>query len=927
MSWHRTWTARLRGLLRRGRRESEMNEEVGFHLDMQAGEYERRGMSPEQARQAARRRFGAVEQVKEEYRRQGGVPWLESFVRDLGYGLRMLRKSPLVTAVALVSLSLGLGASGAIFNVIDSLLLARLPVAEPDRLVVLKIQRPEEPAPRVSYPAFRMLQDDAAVFSGVIAFGRSNTSMLVRPLAAGTSAPAAGSGDPLGDWVDGAVVSGSYFPVLGVHAWLGRTLTPADDRVPGGHPVAMLSYSYWQRRFAGDPAVVGRALDVNGQALTVVGVTPPGFFGVSVGDAPGIFVPTSMQAAVRYVGNADIEDGGDQQKPWMEQPHIGWLYVMARLRPGVSAAQAAAVATVTYRRFAAANVDPKHPENLRQVPALRMRTEPGARGVSQLRGRDVSLPLAILMSAAVLLLLIACANTANLLLARAAARRREIAVRLSQGAGRARLVRQLLTESLLLAAIAGGCGLALARWGSVLLLRIAAGRSAGWPLDLSLGWRKLVFLSLACLGTALLFGLAPALQATRLDLVAALKVAVGSTGGGGRARVPLSKVLVILEVGLSLVLLVGAGLFVRSLRNLSQVDPGFQRSDLLLVRIHTQLLRFDAPRMIELDRRIQERVAALPGVRSASLSLHPPVSGSQRSSSVVIPAYTPRPGEDMDVSEMIVTPGYFATLGLPLREGRDFTAQDRAGAPKVVIVNETMARAYFRRGSPVGQRFGYGADKPRELEIVGVVRDARFYDLRVGAPPMMFFAVAQYEDPMLHDVEIRTAPGMAAGLLPQVRQALHEVEPELAIGSAGTMEQLLERSLAQDRAVARLTAFFGLVALLLSSIGLYGVISYGVALRRSEIGLRLALGAARGQVLGLVLRETLQLAAVGVALGLLGAFGATRLAASRLFGLSATDPATLGAAILVMAAVASLAGYAPARRAAGLDPLSALRSE
>src|SRR3984893_4891140 len=686
----------------------------------------------------------------------------------------MPRESPLVTAVALVSLSLGLGASGAIFNVIDSLLLARLPVAEPDRLVVLKIQRPEEPAPRVSYPAFRMLQDDAAVFSGVIAFGRSNTSMLVRPLAAGVSAPAAGSGDPLGGWVDGAVVSGSYFPVLGGPAGLGRTLTPADDRVPGGHPVAMLSYSYWQRRFAGDPAVLGRALDVNGQALTVVGVTPPGFFGTSVGDAPGIFVPTSMQSSVRYLANADLEDDADQQKPWMEQPHIGWLYVMARLRPGVSAAQAAAVASVTYRRFAAANADPKHPENLRQVPALRMRTEPGARGVSQLRGRDVSLLLVILMSAAVLLLLIACANTANLLLARAAARRREIAVRLSQGAGRARLVRQLLTESLLLAALAGGCGRALARWGSGLLLRIAAGRSAGWPLDLSLGWRKLVFLTLACLGTALLFGLAPALQATRLDLVSALKVA--------------------------------AGLFVRSLRNLGQVDPGFQRSDLLLVRIHTQLLRFEAPRMVELERRIQERVSALPGVRSASLSLHSPVSGSQRGSSVVVPGYTPRPGEDMDVSEMIVTPGYFATLGLPLREGRDFGAQDRAGAPKVVIVNETMARAYFRRGSPVGQRFGYGEDHPREFEIVGVVRDARFYDLRAGAPPMMFFPVAQYADPVLHDVEIRTAPGLAAGLLPQVRQARYEVEPELALGSAGTMEQQLERSLAQDRAVARLTA-------------------------------------------------------------------------------------------------------------------------
>jgi predicted permease len=926
MNWHRSWAARTRGLLRRGKREREMNEEVGFHLEMQAREFERRGMSAKEALQAARRRFGGVEQVKEEYRRQGSVPWLESFGKDLGFGLRMLRKSPLVTAVALVSLALGLGASGAIFNVLDSLLFAKLPVPHPDQLVVLKIRRPEEPQPRVFYPAFRMWQGDSGVFSGVIAFSRSS-SMLVRSLGAASTPRPASTGDELGEWVDGVLVSGSYFPVLGVHALLGRTLTADDDRVAGGHPVAMISYAYWQRRFAGDPAVLGRTLEVNGQLFAVVGVTPPGFFGAEVGEAPALFVPTAMQTQVHYVGNSDIEDGADATKPWTEQPHIGWLVAMARLRPGVSARQAAAAATVTYHQFAAANVDPKHPENLKKVPAVRIQVEPGAQGVSRLRDRDVALPLVILMGAAVLLLLIACANTANLLLARASARRKEIAVRLSQGAGRARLVRQLLTESLLLAVIAGACGLLLARWGSGLLLRIASGRATGWPIDLSLGWHKLAFLTVACLATALLFGLAPALQATRLDLVSALKVAAGSTHGGGpRTRLPLGKLLVIAEVGLSLVLLVGAGLFVRTLQNLGGVDPGFRRSDLLLVRIHTQLMRLDPPRLHEMERRIQERMSALPGVRSASLSLHSPVSGSQHASGVEVPGYTARPGEDMSVSEISVTPGYFKTLGIPFREGRDFASRDSAEAPHVTIVNEAMARKYFRGRDAVGQRFGYDTEKPREFEIVGVVRDARFYDLREAAPPMMFMPAAQSGE-SLRDVELRTARGMAASLVPQARQALREVEPTLAIGSVGTMEQQLERSLTQDRAVARLTTFFGAVALLLASIGLYGVISYGVARRRSEIGLRLALGAARGQVLGLVLRETLQLATVGVALGLLGALAATRLAASQLYGLTATDPLTVGAAIVVMAAVASLAGYMPARRAAEVDPLTALRSD
>jgi predicted permease len=952
MDWHRSWPARIGGLLRRGKREREMDEELSFHLEMQAAELERRGMSREAARQAARRRFGGVEQVKEEYRRQGGVPWLESFAKDLAFGWRLLRKSPLVTAVALVSLSLGLGASGAIFNVIDSLMLARLPVAHPEQLVVLEVQRPNKVKGRFSQPAVRLLERGAGVFAGVAGFippsamlvkagapaaGAAVTAAPEAPRAASTAAggpagavptaSAGARGDQEGEWVQGQLVTGGFFPLLGVRALLGRTLGPEDDRAPGASPVAVLGYDYWRRRFAGDPGVLGRGLAVNGQPLTIVGVMPPGFFGVSVGDVPALYLPAAIQAPIHYSGNASIDGKADEQKPWMDQPHIAWLQLMARLRPAVSSRQAAAVIGVGLRQFEAANLEAGSVKDRREIAGERLRLAPGGRGVSELRSPDTSQPLAILMGAAGVLLLIACANTANLLLARGSARHKEIAVRLSQGAGRARLVRQLLTESLLLAVLAGACGLALARWGSRLLLRISAGGD-GWPLDLSLGWRKLAFSTAVCLGTALLFGLAPALQATRLELAGALKEGARSTpGGGARTRLPLGKLLVVAEVGLSLVLLVGAGLCVRSLRNLSRVDPGYQRRDVLLVSIYPELLRLDPPRQAELARRIQERLAALPGVRSASLSFASPAAGSEWHTSIVVPGHSAGGGEEIQVGALPVTPRYFETLGIPLVQGRDFSSRDGAGAPEVAIVNEQMARAYFGGRSPLGQRFGRDDEHAREIEIVGVARDARLYALRSVAEPMMFRPAAQVPKRGLYAVEVRSAPGLAGALLLQVKQALLEVEPALALGSARTLEAHLERHLSRQRAVARLTAFFGLVALLLSSIGLYGVISYGVVRRRGEIGLRLALGAPRGQVLGLVLRETMQLAAVGVAVGLLATFGAARLAASWLYGLSATDPATMGAAILVMAAVASAAGYLPARRAAEVDPLTALRSE
>jgi predicted permease len=916
----RSLLARCRALLLRRRLDRELDEELRFHLEQQEAEYLRRGLSREEAGRAARRRLGGVERVKETCRRQRGLPGIESLLQDLGFGLRMMRRSPLVTAVAFASLALGLGASGAIFNVLDSVLLAPLPgVDHPGGMVVLSQIRKAETQNRFTYAAFRQLEREVGSLAGLLAFTPPR-SFLTRVLAA----PGGARAEAAAEWADGQLVSGSFFPVLGVKARLGRLLSPADDRMAGGHPVVVISDRFWRRRFAGAREALGRAVEINGLPCTVIGVSPPGFFGVVVGESPDLFLPTALQSPVHYQGHFDAYTDADPSQPWIGQPRIAWLQLMGRLAPGATPVRAGAEATVVLRRFAAAMV---RPEDLPAARGLRVVLAPGAEGVSNLR-RRFSLALLILSCAAGLLLLIACCNTANLLLARSAARRKEIAVRLSQGAGRARLVRQLLTESLLLALASGMAGLALAHWGSGMLLRIAT--SGASSLDLSLDWHRIGFLAAASVATALLFGMAPALQATRFDLASSLKEGSRSLPGrgpaAGRARLPLGKALVVAEVGLSLVLLVGAGLFVRSLQNLHRLDPGFEPRGLLLVRIHPQVVGLDPRRLLALEERLQERLSALPGVRSASLSGYTLVSGSVSVDSVAVEGFNTAPGENPEVQDLVVTPRYFATMGMKLLEGREFTSRDAAGAPRVAVINEAMARRFFHQRPPLGRRFGFG-DAPRahDIEVVGVVRDARYNDLRQESVPMAFVPAAQSLDP-LGEIEILTDPGAELALDSEVRQVVREVAPVLPLGSVRTMEEQLQRSLGEQNAVSRLTTSFALVALLLSAIGLYGVLSYAVARRRNEIGLRLALGAQRFQVLELVLRETLWLVAAGVAIGLGGALAATRLASSWLYGVTASDPPTLGASILGLAIVAAAAGYLPARRAAAVEPLTALRS-
>jgi len=1028
----RVWTNRFLSLFRRRQLEARLDEELDFHLEMEAREHEARGMSPQAARRAARLAFapgGSLEPLKEEVRARRGVPALETLGQDLRYAVRMMRKSPGFTAVALLSLAFGVGTNCAIFSVVDALLLKPLPVAAAERLVFLEQNWRRGPMPLFSYPAWRLLQQSTPVCSGVLAM-TADFVAVVRPLAApvplgppaaaplapapavgplaiatpaGAASAASGAGEAL-ETANVQLVSGNFFSTLGAGMAVGHAFTAADDAVPGGQPLAVISYGYWQRRFGRDPHAVGRALLVNGVPVTVVGVARRGFQGAIADAAPDVFLPVTLSEVVKHQGGMESDGPEIPGRPIFEQVNDHWLVLLARRQPGVGVERASAMLNLLFQRDKAARLATRSgagaDDDRRELMAESVLLKPAARGLSHSRG-EFTQPLLVLTAVAGLVLLISCANVANLLLARADRRQKEMALRLGIGASRGRLLRQLLTESLLLAGLGGALGVACAGWGSRLLLGLASRSAEPIPLDVGLDWRMLVFALGVALATGIGFGLAPALQATRVDLAASLKEGAGAIGGvagtrggaggaggtGGNRRLGwgrgprggrFGRMLVAAQIGLSLVLLIGAGLFLGSLRNLMEVDTGVVSHSLVLMHINPHLLGYDDARLTALYPRLVERLEAVPGVRSASLSNLRLLSGSSWDENVVLPGYVARPDEDTDAQLRVVTPRYFETLGLPLIAGRAFGPADRQGAPKVAIVSEAMVRRFWPRGaragadaaapaaanaaaaskrasspemaSVLGQRFGFGPPaNSRDYEIVGVVRDVR--SIRLGDAPMptAYLPVAQRPGAKIADVEVRLAgnqrgvprpaTGEAAagaagaegplqlGVAAALRRAIAEVEPNLPVFSVMTMSEQVERSLARERAVARLTGFFGVLALLLAAMGLYGVMSYSVARRTNEIGLRMALGAPRGQVVGLVMRDIVRLVAAGVAAGLIAAAATTRLAASLLFGLSAHDPATVAAATLAMVAVALAAGFLPARRAAETDPMVALRHE
>jgi predicted permease len=828
-----------------------------------------------------------------------------TLAQDLRYAWRTLARTPAFTLVVVLTLALGIGANTAIFSLTDQVLLRLLPVKSPERLVILDgpgaFQGRTMNSGTFSYPMYRDFRDQNTVCDGVIA--RFGTPLTM-------------SSQGQSERVSGELVTGNYFDVLGVHAQIGRTFTPDDDRTPGGHAIAMLSHNYWMRRFGGNPGVLNQTISVNGLPMTIVGVSQPGFYGIVAGENPDVMVPIAMKAQMTPTWD-DLQNRRSR-----------WITVMARVKPAVTFAQAEAAMNVIYRHINQQEVkDIKSPSKSFQerFVSKHLFLRPGAKGSSDLR-RQFSAPILVLMGMVGLVLLIACANVANLLVARGAARQKEVAIRLALGASRSAIIRQRLIESLVLAAAGAVLGLAFAWWTGALLLKALPFEEAARTMTAMPDARVTAFaIAVACV-TALLFGLAPALHSTRPVITSALKDEAGSVvGGTGHAR--FRKGLVVAQVGLSVLLLAGAALFARSLYNLKVLDPGFRTDQLLGLSIDPSLNNYPRERAFILFRQLRDRLAQLPDVRAATASVLPLLTDSNWGSTVRVEGYQPKDQEDMNADTDAVAPGFFATMGQPLLMGREFTEKDVNGAPQVAIINETMAKYFFGTASPLGRHIGWGRDDRANIEIVGVVRDSKTSTLRAEPRRFVYKPYMQEEDMLGEMTFYVRARGDALNIAAEVRQTAQRVDPNLPIFNVKTMTTTVDELLFVERMVAALSVAFGALATLLAAIGLYGVMSYSVARRTREIGIRMALGAERSSVLWLVLREVALMVIVGVAIGLPLAAALSRVVRSQLFALSPYDPIALAGAAVLLVAVALGAGYLPARRATRIDPMLALRYE
>jgi predicted permease len=934
--------SKFAALFRRAKPGDDLEEEIHSHLAMEEQENLESGMPPEEAHYAALRRFGNVTLAQERSREMWRWNSIETLWQDVRYGLRQLRRSPGVTAVAVLSLALGIGANTAIFSLIDAVLLKTLAVQNPQQLTLLdwasKEEFPEgfvnsltgnmyqDKSGRVtctsfSYSSFEQIRDRNNVFSNVSALAAMKSGLNV-----------AYKGQP--GRANGQLVSGTFFSTLDVQPVLGRALTPDDDRI-GASLAAVISYGYWERRFGRDPAVVARAITVNGVPFTIVGVSPPEFFGVQPGLAVEVWLPLHSQPLVEPSWSPEGPAQGTQAEP---QP-LGslfaarddwWLLIMARLKPGVSEMQAKSAAGVIFQQSLAADVKPTtKPES---IPRLGL--ESASRGLDYLRG-EFSKPLFILMTVVGLVLLIACANVANLLLARAESRQKEIAVRLAVGAGRSRLIRQLLTESVLLAGLGGTVGFLLAFWGTDLLVAFMASGREPITLRVTPDPSVLGFTVAVSVLTGILCGLSPALRGTRMDLTPALKESArtlqGATDSKHGLRLGLGKTLVVTQVALSVLLLVGAVLFVRTLTNLENVNAGFNQRNVLLFGIDPSQDGYKGQRLADFYQELGRRLGMLPGVRSVSMSMHRLIGGGVSVNGLQISGYTPKPGQKGDHLETHVNhvgPKFFETMGIPLVLGRSVGEGDTAAAPKVAVVNEKFVHQFLGGENPIGRRFGFG-DKTTatDYEIVGVVGDTKYSDLRREVPVTVYLPYGQdleYLGPM--NFEVRTA-GNPMDLVSAVRRTAQDMDRNLALYQVETQVDQINRALFQERLFARLTSFFGALAASLACVGIYGIMAFAVMRRAREIGIRMALGASRGQITEMVLRETCVLAGTGIAFGIFLALAASRLIATLLYGLRPTDPLTITIAALLMVAAAVFAAYGPSRRASHLDPMVALRYE
>ena len=887
MATFREWVMRLWGTIRPGRRDADLEAELRLHLEL-AAEHERRASSSEAAARAAVIRFGGLAQSMEAVRDQRGLPWLTDLARDLRYGVRALRRNPMFAAVAVLTLALGIGANTAIFSLADAILLRTLPVSNPRELVVLRQRGPAGNIFPFTSPAAVALAERRDALSGLAAFRpwldthvsvNGETELAVMQL-----------------------VSSNYHAVLGIRAVVGRTLIEQDRE-----PVAVISHRYWQRRFAADPNIVGRVLEMQGRSFTIVGVTPPEFFGTQPGRYVDVTAPLGAQAMTM-------------------PPNARWLYLVGRLAPGVSREQALSSLRVQWTQLAAAPPSRSRPPDTLELDS-------GAQGLNELR-REFSVPLRILMATVAVVLLLACANLAGLLIVRSSARQHEITTRLSLGAGRGRIVRQLLTESALLAAAGGSAGVALASWVTTLLVAMMSRGRGAIALDVAPNARTFAFAAAITIATAALFGLLPALGASRTDEQSRLKL---SGLGADRQRNMWGRVLVAAQVALLVLLLTSAGLFARTLQKLRDVDLGFRQDQVLVVSVSAgPAYRGQGVRALyeELD----ARFGALPGVRSVSLSMDtPPLGGLSMAAGIAVPGRPPDPEDAPPVYHNFVGPRFFETLGIPVLAGRDFEPGDDQRAPRYVVISESLARRYFDGEEPLGRQIVAGDPQcrrcppPSTASIVGVVKDVRYTSLRADAPLMIYRPYRQETNAPANTFLIRTASDSAEALMPLLRAEVRAVAPALPPPSVVRLEDRVAAVLVEERMLAALSSAIGVLAAILAAVGIYSTVAFAVARRQREIGVRMALGALPVHVARMVLAEAFATVAGGLALGvpaaIAAALAARSLLAGVLFELSPTDPFILLGSTAAILLTASIAAYVPARRAAHIDPVASLKYE
>jgi putative ABC transport system permease protein len=894
---------RLRSLFRRKAVEAELDDELRFHIERQAEKYIRSGLWPEEAARRARIEFGGMEQVREDCREARGVGLIETAVQDLRFAIRLLRKTPMSSSIALFSLALGIGANTAIFSLIDSVMLRMLPVRDPEQLVQLKFRSPLSPNPRqsVTNPIWEQVRDRQDVFSGVFAWGPDTFDL-------------ANGGEQ--ENVHGIYASGSYFGTLGVRPAAGRLLSPTDD-VRGCGGAAVLGYEFWQRRYGGAQSAIGSMIRLDGHLFPIVGVAQRGFTGADIGEPLDVAIPICADAILR---------GKDS---FLDERSTWWLLMMGRLEPAVSVEQATARMRMISPQIFAAVVplawDAGSQKVFRNYSLLAVPAGSGTGGFLGMR-RQYGQPLKILMAVVVLVLLIACANIASLLLARSAARQREIGVRMSLGASRGRLIRQVLTESLALSLSGAIFGAAFARWGSAFLVRMVSPSHDTLFLDLSLDTRVLIFTSALAVLTGLLFGVLPALSATRAPAIAAIKETRELVAG--RRSQSHARWISAVQVALSLTLLVGACLFIRTFTNLMSLDAGFDRSHVLLVETNIHNAQVPEPARIPLYGQMLARLQALPGVISASQTRMRPLSGSEWDNDILIPDRQLPHGADPDAYMNWITPAYFDTMRTRLIAGRTFDLRDSATSTPVTIINQTAARRFFPGENPIGLRLAVddrGTLRGKQMEIVGVVQDEKYDDLRQDFPATIYFPLAQVIAGEESTFEVRTAANPNA-LIPAVRDAIGGVS-HVASLEFFTLAEEADDSVAQERLLATLSGFFGALALALTAIGLYGVMAYSVTLRTPEIGIRVALGATKRSILGLVLSDLALPIGAGTTAGLAGALWLTRYVQHLLYGLKPLDDASFLLAALALAVIVLAASFLPARRALSVSPADALRHE